>query len=399
MLSLTELSSLVPAPRGPLSSMCSAGTAVIVVLAAAILIHEKVLGWVSLLLLLLTSGPLLHGCFLLLEETINHKNRYRGRSCLAPVAACGLKKSVLSVGLSSLLLSLSGSPLPLAQLWPLLSLGPVLYTACRSLGVLAPSEVELSEICEGRKMNVAHGLAWSFYLGYLQIVLPRLGSSIEEFCSSHSSIARLWSRGSQRLLLLIPVNAHIPHKLEEEDDRIKFCDSLPNAQLDRGGIKGRVYKHSVYTVQDHKQQAHACVVEYATPLLTLYSMSQDNSAGFGERDRRQQVLLFYRTLRDVLERSLECRNRYTLILLNDEHEDDPHYLSKAILSHLQQQDTEEYPMVYPQKLAPQQEQNRPSSCRIIEDAPSKDPTLMFSPPCSLRGPEEVTDCYRPQIKT
>lgn len=64
------------------------------------------------------------------------------------------------------------------------------------------------------------------------------------------------------------------------------------------------------------QQAHECVVEYATPLLTLYRMSQERSAGFGEPERRQQVLLFYRTLQDILEHSLECRNRYKLILLS-----------------------------------------------------------------------------------
>ena len=39
--------------------------------------------------------------------------------------------------------------------------------------VQGPSEVEVSEICETRKMNVAHGLAWSFHLGYLNLVLPR----------------------------------------------------------------------------------------------------------------------------------------------------------------------------------------------------------------------------------
>ena len=57
-------------------------------------------------------------------------------------------------------------------------------------------------------------------------------------------------------------------------------------------------------------------MEYATPLLTLHSMSKESSAGFGEPERRQQVLLFYRTLRDILEDSLECRNHYRLILLN-----------------------------------------------------------------------------------
>lgn len=390
---------LIPSPRGVLPKVCAVGGAVISLVIATILFRERAVSWVSMVTLLLTSGPALYRVFLLLEEILNHRNRYRGRSCLV-LSACGLVKSVLSVGLSSLLLYLSGSPLPLTDLRTLVWLCPFLYAAYSSVGVLTPSEVELSDICEGRKMNVAHGLAWSFYLGYLKLVLPRLESSISAFCASHQNSASLWSRGSKRLLILVPINANISHKLEEEDERIQFYDSLPNSQLDRGGVRGRVYKHSVYRVLDHKGQAHDCVVEYATPLLTLYSMSQDSSAGFGEPQRRQQVLLFYSTLRDVLEHSLECRNRYTLILLNDEHEDDPHYLSKSILRHLQQQDREEYPMLRPGTPPPHPEQS-PGQYRgtwgdVHEgDALSRDPTLMFSEPRSLRGPVEMTDCNKP----
>lgn len=78
------------------------------------------------------------------------------------------------------------------------------------------------------------------------------------------------------------------------------------------------------------------VGEYATPLLTLYSMSQESSAGFGESERRQQVLLFYRTLQDILEQSLECRNRYRLILLNGRS------VCAAALSHKEWQSGYEY---------------------------------------------------------
>lgn len=42
--------------------------------------------------------------------------------------------------------------------------------------------MEISEICEVKKMNVAHGLAWSFYIGYLKLILP--GTFI---CSPHVS--------------------------------------------------------------------------------------------------------------------------------------------------------------------------------------------------------------------
>lgn len=35
---------------------------------------------------------------------------------------------------------------------------------------LAPAEV--SAVCEEKKFNVAHGLAWSYYIGYLRLILP-----------------------------------------------------------------------------------------------------------------------------------------------------------------------------------------------------------------------------------
>ncbi|MEQ2163055.1 hypothetical protein GOODEAATRI_026291, partial [Goodea atripinnis] len=123
--------------------------------------------------------------------------------------------------------------------------------------VQGPSEVEVSDICEERKMNVAHGLAWSFYLGYLQLVLPCLEKSFDTFHASHHDSFRV--RGSQKLFILIPLNANISHRLEDEDNYIKFCDSLPNSELDRAGVRGRVYKHSVYRVQDERGKVQRCI--------------------------------------------------------------------------------------------------------------------------------------------
>lgn len=44
---------------------------------------------------------------------------------------------------------------------------------------LAPAEI--STVCEQRNFNVAHGLAWSFYIGYLRLVLPGGPSSMSPF--------------------------------------------------------------------------------------------------------------------------------------------------------------------------------------------------------------------------
>lgn len=77
-----------------------------------------------------------------------------------------------------------------------------------------------------------------------------LEDSITAFQATHQASTQAWGRGSKKLLILIPVNANISHKLEDEDDRIHFYDNLPNNEIDRAGVRGRVYKHSVYRVLD-----------------------------------------------------------------------------------------------------------------------------------------------------
>ncbi|KAL3972665.1 sentrin-specific protease 5 [Sarotherodon galilaeus] len=389
-----EQDALIPQPRGNLPKFCAAVPVAVTIGCMLLFSPEKLLGWIAIAVLVLTVGPLLHGLCLLAEELIYHSNtRYRGQGMLSHMLpACGLGgKTLLAAGVASLMLYLAGHHLPhKGNTWELLVLVFVLYPLLKVSGVLGPSEVEVSDICEGRKKNVAHGLAWSFYLGYLRLVLPHLEQSIVAFCATHQLNNTIWGRGSRKLLILIPLNANISHKLEDEDENIQFYDNLPNNEIDRAGVRGRVYKHSVYRIMDENRKVHECVVEYATPLLTLYNMSQESSAGFGEPERRQQVLLFFRTLQDILEHSLECRNRYKLILLNDE-QDDPHFLSKAILRHLEQQEREEFCLTP----NPQQERAHPfvgNADTNNADVMSRDPTLMISleQPQPLRGPMEDT---------
>ncbi|XP_037531041.1 stimulator of interferon genes protein [Nematolebias whitei] len=399
-----DQAALIPQPRGSLPKVCAAVLAALIIGIIKFTTADGFLGLVALAVLIVTLGPLLHGLCLLAEELRNHSNtRYRGQAVVSHMLpACGLWGTTLLVaGLAGILLYLSSHLLlHKSQRWELVFLVPAIYTLFKSLGALGPSEVEVSYICEERKMNVAHGLAWSFYLGYLQLVLPRLEHSIAVFCASHQASEPCWGRGSRKLLILIPLNANISHKLEDEDSNIRFYDNLPNNEIDRAGVRGRVYKHSIYRVQDEHGRAHDCAVEYATPLLTLYRMSQERSAGFGEPERRQQVLLFYRTLQDILDQSLECRNRYRLILLSDEHEDDPHFLSKTILRHLEQQKKEEFCLNPP----PQREAKQASLGSFLTPAVnnavwhslesmSREPTLMISleKPEPLKEPVEDMD--------
>lgn len=86
----------------------------------------------------------------------------------------------------------------------------------------------------------------------LTCIYPGLENSIAAFRASHKNSSPFWSRGSRKLLILIPLNANISHKLEDGDSNIRFYDNLPNNEIDRAGVRGRVYKHSVYRVQDEQ---------------------------------------------------------------------------------------------------------------------------------------------------
>lgn len=94
-----------------------------------------------------------------------------------------------------------------------------------------------------------------------------------------------------------------------------------------------------------------------------------------------------------------------VLLLLDEHEDEPHFLSKAILRHLQQQEKEEFCVTPP----PQQEMvhpfRKPSGAAALNgewhrsEPMSREPTLMLSleEPLPLMEPVEDTDQYHGKI--
>ncbi|NXG09372.1 STING protein, partial [Sakesphorus luctuosus] len=201
---------------------------------------------------------------------------------------------------------------------------------------------EMSEMSERSKQNVAHGLAWSYYVGYLKIVLPRLKKSMEEFSSANPNL--LACRKTWKLHILIPLSCDVYDDLEKADSNIQYLTDLTETTLPRAGTKRRVYKHSLYAIRDEENQLWHCAVEYATPLQSLYAMSQDECAAFSREERLEQAKLFYRTLEEILKGSKECAGTYRLIAYEESGEAETHFLSREILWHLRQQHHEEFPV-------------------------------------------------------
>uniref|UniRef100_A0A8C5WHE8 Stimulator of interferon genes protein n=1 Tax=Leptobrachium leishanense TaxID=445787 RepID=A0A8C5WHE8_9ANUR len=208
------------------------------------------------------------------------------------------------------------------------------------LGVQDISSAGISKIIEKRHLNVAHGLAWSYYVGYLHFVLPALKDLVQKFNEENNNLLRC--PDLCKLHILIPLSCKLYSDLSEADGNITFFKDIPPLYRDRAGIKGRVFKNNVYRILDEEHRPYHCIVEYATPLASLHQMSDISSAAFSVEDRLQQTKLFYRTLTDILENSLECRNVFRLIIYDDTATDRPHLLSKEILKHLKQQHSEEY---------------------------------------------------------
>nr|XP_025044135.1 stimulator of interferon genes protein [Pelodiscus sinensis] len=185
-----------------------------------------------------------------------------------------------------------------------------------TFGLQRPSAVEMSEICEKNNRNVAHGLAWSYYVGYLKFVLPRLKDLISEFNRDNKNL--LACKETWKLHILLPLSCEIYNDLEKADSHIQYCKDLPELVLDRAGTKRRVYKQSIYGVMGEDKKLSYCVVEYATPLQSLYAMSQDESAAFSRQDRLEQAQLFCRTLEEILQSSKECAGCYRLVVYEGE---------------------------------------------------------------------------------
>lgn len=180
------------------------------------------------------------------------------------------------------------------------------------IGLRELSPVEVSELNERENKNVADGLAWSYYYGYLKLVLPHLEQQINK------SEKHRYSINVQKVFILVPKNCNFPPngKITAEDDRIKLDGSLEPLKISRGGIHERLYKHSVHRIDMPNKEPYYCIAEYATPLLTLFDMSNNPEAALKRDEKDHQCMVFIRKLNEILERDPECRGKCELVAMS-----------------------------------------------------------------------------------
>ena len=173
------------------------------------------------------------------------------------------------------------------------------------------SRVQISSLLENNNRLVANGLAWSYYFGYLRLILPKLPERIR---------ASGWNDrlSSNKLFILMPRDCWAYGTLSEEaeEGRIELEDGVIECEAERAGIARRSFRNNVYkiTVEDSDTPLYI-LAEYATPLCSMYDMSHSAEANLSVEDRDGQVKLFLRTLKAILSNPCvpAVRNRCKLV--------------------------------------------------------------------------------------
>ena len=154
------------------------------------------------------------------------------------------------------------------------------------VGLRKLSPVEIADLNEKGNKNVADGLAWSYYFGYLKLVLPKLEEQISKSELFRYEITR------KKLFILLPKTCFLYDDIVDADPRVKWVGNLPHIERGMDGNRG-IFKHAVYKIEmprpDGTVEEYHFILEYATPLMALYDMSQHADAHFNREEREHQV--------------------------------------------------------------------------------------------------------------
>lgn len=181
--------------------------------------------------------------------------------------------------------------------------------------------------------NVAQGLAWSYYYGYLRIVLPGLRDRCQQWWSAQSfddASAGLLQQPQQlrilvpRLFVLIPKSGYCWSNLADSDPAVeRLPNCLPEVRASRAGNMDRVYKNTVYSLHHRNGTRYYIPCEYATPVASMYDMEKDGLANLTLDEKQAQIRMFHDILLMILETSKDTtfKMAFHLILYQDESDD------------------------------------------------------------------------------
>lgn len=203
------------------------------------------------------------------------------------------------------------------------------------IGAKKLAQAEMSHLTETENKNIADGLAWSYYYGYLKLVLPNLEGTVEKAVAPDYMVGDDDMKNEikvKKLFIIISRNCQCYSGLIDADkDHIQKAGRLPAFYLTRAGVELRPYQHSLYRVEAKGKPAIYVIMEFATPLLAMNDMSKDKISHFSKEDRNTQVMAFHNKLKYILDKAGDViRDQYELVLISDVHSNKDQHLSDVI---------------------------------------------------------------------
>lgn len=162
--------------------------------------------------------------------------------------------------------------------------------------------------------NISSGLVWSFYYGYLKIILPEIPIKINEWISCNPSKSKYFPR---QLYIILPTFGNCYSSLSEVDNNIEFVETFTSVEIDRAGNRNRNYKNTIYKIC-RPDKEYYFVGEYASPVKTMFEMEKGQIAGLTKSDFFQQVYLFKEKLSQILNHKDCPCHCCTLVIYNND---------------------------------------------------------------------------------
>ncbi|XP_028407334.1 stimulator of interferon genes protein-like [Dendronephthya gigantea] len=180
------------------------------------------------------------------------------------------------------------------------------------LNLNTQSEVHISTILEDKGMNIANGLAWSYYFSYLRQALPTFKKATSNhFSAPHEQI----KLSLNKLLLLIPHDCNMTEDLNELDNHITKLSDL-NHEL---------FHFSIYRLSVNERENEYFAIQYAKePLEALREMSVvEEAKGVTKKNYEEEVKLLYTALHRILKSPphQDCRGICMLVPIKADKKD------------------------------------------------------------------------------
>ncbi|XP_076261015.1 stimulator of interferon genes protein-like [Rhynchophorus ferrugineus] len=215
----------------------------------------------------------------------------------------------------------------------------ILYIIHKLLDIDANPITESMWISKSNGLNCGSGMAYSFFYGYLNLILPSTGDVMKnliEMMQDYESANDIKFE-FYKIFMLIPKSLVCHNKINEVSKIMELRSSLADKIKTIAGVRDRVYKNSVYSIKHEAtgKLVYVCA-EYATPINTFKEICRNQTIHTESyiRHKSDVVSQFFLTLSKILEHE-KMDKMCELIYYDDIDENNKYYdVGKIILSRI-----------------------------------------------------------------